>query len=180
MTPRPPAVLRALAFLLAVLSTACSGTPVPASGSRDAERDTASPMQVADPELVLACDSLQRWTAALTGQPQRQDGQLTVGNARLPRWGCSITAADTLAPAARRPLDSLRSTLVARGWSPEQNYAAESSDGGMVGVRRGTLLCVLQHFWQAHSDDERAAEQTEHYRYDLQIECFREAARSAP
>ena len=54
---------------------------------------------------------------------------------------------------------------------------AESSDGAMTGMRSGTLVCVLQHYWQADSDDERVALPTDRYAYNLELECFRDAPR---
>lgn len=160
--------------------TACADAPAPSPDVRDTARDTATPLEVADPALVQACDSLEQWTRAAATKPVRREDGRFIGVRGVQRWGCRVVLADTLAPElAERPLDVVQRTLAARGWQHEQDYAADSSEGAMLGMRSGTLVCVLQHYWQSHSDDERAAQPTEPYRYDLELECFREAQRSA-
>jgi hypothetical protein len=161
---------------LFVLIAACNRTPPESAG---AAADSASPIEVADPELFAACDSLEQWTRT-TGPDdvQRTDGQFTGAVRPLPRWGCRLVAVDSLnADSTRQPLELLRVALDGRGWTVEQDFVAESSEGAMTGMRLGTLVCVLQHYWDAHSDDERAARPADRYAYHLELECFRDAPR---
>ena len=165
---------RALAL---VLLAACNpSAPQPAGTAAD----SASPIQVADPELFAVCDSLERWTRATGDRDvQRSDGQFTGTVRPLPRWGCQLVMRDSLtADSTPRPLDLIRTNLATRGWNIEQDFVAESSEGTMVGLRSGTLVCVLQHYWNADTDDERAAAPGERYAYNLELECFRDAPRS--
>jgi hypothetical protein len=165
---------RALAL---ILLAACNRSAPPPS---DAAADSANPIQVADPQLFAACDTLERWTRASGADDvQRSDGQFTGAIRPLPRWGCRVVARDSLtADSTGRPLDSIRTSLVGRGWVTEQDFVAESSDGAMTGLRSGTLVCVLQHHWTAHSDDERAITPDDRYAYNLELECFRDAPRA--
>lgn len=165
------------AFALLLFLSACDRTaPPPAS----AVADSTNPIQVADPELFATCDTLELWTRTTNADDvTRTDGQFTGVVRPLPRWGCRVVATDSLsADSTRRPLEQLQARLDARGWIPEQDFVAESSDGAMTGMRRGTLVCVLQHYWNAHSDDERAAQPDDRYAYHLELECFRDAPRN--
>ena len=163
--------------LLALLLLAACNPSAPAPPSTTA--DSANPIQVADPELFAVCDSLERWTRAAGGRDvHRSDGQFTGAVRPLPRWGCQLVMRDTLtADSTARPLDLVRTHLTARNWSIEQDFVAESSEGTMVGLRNATLVCVLQHYWNADTDDERAAATGERYAYNLELECFRDAPR---
>lgn len=171
-----PAPVPLLLLLLACSS--CSGGAAPGSSS-DARRDMEkSPIAVADPELASICDTVQRWTGATVPQVQRYEGQFTATVRGVTRWGCRLTATDSLPPdRADRPFDALMRAFINQHWTVDQDFLAESSDGAMAGVRSGTVVCVVQHYWQSHSDDDRAAERTEPYAYHLQLECFRDAPR---
>jgi hypothetical protein len=141
--------------------------------------DTGRALQLADPALYATCDSLEQWVRGVVPRgAQRTNGRFT-GIARgLTRYGCHITAADVLAPdAPQRPLESVWQNLAARGWTVEQEYVADGPDGSMLGLRSGSVLCVLQHSWQTASDDERAARPDVPVPYELAVECFREASR---
>src|SRR5688572_21419588 len=114
---------RALAL---ILLAACSpSTPPPPSTAAD----SASPIQVADPELFGVCDSLERWTRATGSRDvKRTDGQFTGTVRPLERWGCQLVMRDSLtADSTPRPLDVIRASLAGRGWSVEQDFVAESS-----------------------------------------------------
>lgn len=138
-----------------------------------------SPPQVSgeDPQLMMACDSVEEWVrGAITRPVQRIDGEFS-GTARgVQRSGCRITATDTLpADLPKRPLELVWQTLAEHGWDVEPSYIADSPEGSMLGMRRESILCVLQHYWATETDDERAAVPDQPAPYDLSVECFREA-----
>jgi hypothetical protein len=174
----------AVAVALAVVgSTACERGPARGREQGGASRgeEGSRALQLADPELYATCDSLDQWVHAVVPRgAQRTNGRFT-GTARgATRFGCRITAADTLAPdLPQRPLELVWQNLAARGWTVEQAYVADSPEGSMLGLRSDTVLCVLQHSWQTASDDERAARPDVPVPYELAVECFREAARGS-
>lgn len=173
----------AVAVTLAFFGTAaCERRPArerAGQGDDTSRSDTGRALQLADPELYATCDSLERSVrGVVTRGAERINGRFT-GTARgVTRYGCRIIAADVLAPdAPQRPLEVVWKGLAARGWTVEQAYVADGPEGSMLGLRSGSLLCVLQHSWQTGSDDERAGRPDVAVPYDIAVECFREAAR---
>jgi hypothetical protein len=130
-----------------------------------------------DAELNLTCDSLANWVnRAMKRGSTRHDGRYISGTRGVPRFGCRIVAADTIAPdVPQRPLELVWQSLAARGWTVDQAYVADEPEGSMLGLRSGTQLCVLTHSWQTRSDDERATRPEEAVPYEVSVECFREA-----
>jgi hypothetical protein len=185
--PRPElrrtrsAVVVALAFLGL---TACERRPGRDRGEAgDAPRsDNGRALQLADPQLFATCDSLAQWVRAVVPRgAQRSYGRFTGSTRGFTRYGCRITAADTLAPdVPQRPLEVVWQSLAARGWTVDQAYVADSPEGSMLGLRSGSVLCVLQHHWPAASDDERAVRPEVPVPYELGVECFREARQPGP
>ena len=173
---------RCVAAAALVLLLACNrDAPDGSGGERGAAgTDSGRALQLADPELFAACDTLEQWVdKVLRGEVARSNGRFT-GSARgLTRYGCRLTAADTLAPDVPRPLESVWQALAMRGWTLDNAYMADGPEGSMLGLRSGSLLCVLQHYWEAASDDERATSPDVPFRYDVEVECYREAARPA-
>jgi hypothetical protein len=173
---------RAIVVTLAFLGlAACERRPGrDRARADDASRaDNGRALQLADPQLYATCDSLdQRVREVVRRGAERNYGRFT-GSARGGiRYGCRITASDTLAPdVPQRPLEVVWQSLAARGWTVDQAYVADSPEGSMLGLRDGSVLCVLQHHWPAASDDERAARPEVPVPYELGVECFREAPR---
>jgi hypothetical protein len=185
--PLPRAELRrgtgVLAVALVFLALAACERRGPRGGAaRDSAAsgaDSGRALQLADPELYATCDTLeQSVNSVVSGGTQRTNGRFT-GIARgLTRYGCRITATDVLPPEApKRPLEAVWQGLAARDWTVEQAYVADGPEGSMLGLRSGSRLCVLQHSWQVPSDDERAARPDVAVPYNIEVECFREAAR---
>jgi hypothetical protein len=179
-------VRRATALLASALLalTSCERRDArdPTDGEEPSGADSGRALQLADPQLYATCDTLeQSVTAVVTRGAQRTNGRFT-GTARgLTRYGCRITAADVLPPEApQRPLEAVWQGLAARGWTVEQAYVADGPEGSMLGLRSSSLLCVLTHSWQTGSDDERAARPDVAVPYNIEVECFREAARQPP
>jgi hypothetical protein len=142
--------------------------------------DSSNALHIADPALMAACDSIDAWIrSATTASVQRTDGKYTGSTRGATRYGCQIAAADTLQPEAGvRPFDTVRDALMRAGWSEELVYSADGPEGSMLGLRDDSRVCVLQHYWEAGSDDERAAVPHMPMPYDLRVECFREAPRT--
>jgi hypothetical protein len=142
--------------------------------------DTARAIGRADPQLTAVCDTLGEWLrASMAREPESTYGRFTGSIRGTTRHGCRFAAVDTLPPdPPLLPLDRVWEEMSTRGWTLEPAYTAEGPEGRMAGMRRGTILCVLQHYWDVGSDDERAAQRVTAFRYDVRIECFREAPRS--
>jgi hypothetical protein len=171
--------------LLSGLALACRGDDAPDSPDAVNGRagvDTSRALHIADPQLFAVCDTLGALVDSVTPRPVlRTNGRFTGAALGAVRYGCHITAADTLQPdVAERPLAVVWRSLVARGWSLDQAYVADGPDGSMLGLRHGTTLCVLQHFWETGSDDERVPRPETPFHYEMVVECFREAARGDP
>lgn len=142
--------------------------------------DTARAIERADPQLTAVCDTLGEWLRmGMAREPESTYGRFTGSIRGTIRHGCRFTAVDTLPPdPPLLPLDRVWEEMSTRGWTLEPAYTAEGPEGRMAGMRRGTILCVLQHYWDVGSDDERAAQWVTPSRYDVRIECFREARRT--
>jgi hypothetical protein len=170
-------------LLAAPLVAGCDRTapPPPAARLGDAP-DNVHPLAVADPELAAACDTLEQLLgSAMPGRTTSHRGSFAHGVQASVRYGCSLAAADTLqADTPVRPLDRAWTLLEQRAWSVDPAWVAEGPEGRMAGFRRGSLLCVLQHFWNVGSDDERAADWATPVWYEARVECFREPPRTSP
>jgi hypothetical protein len=175
-----------VALAVAVLTTAAcerrDARDRAGQGDDSSRADTGRALQLADPELYATCDSLEQSVrAVVTRGAERTNGRFTGAARGATRYGCRITAADVLSPdAPQRPLEAVWQGLAARGWTVEQAYVADGPEGSMLGLRSGSLLCVLQHSWQTGSDDERAARPDVDVPYEIAVECFREASRQPP
>jgi hypothetical protein len=171
--------VRTGAALLALVMCACGERGADAGDRLDV--DSSHALHIADPALMAACDSIDSWIRSAIRTPvNRTDGRYT-GTARgATRYGCQIVAADTLQlEATVRPFDTVRDALTRAGWTEELAYSADGPEGSMLGLRDDSRVCVLQHYWEAGSDDERAVVPHAPVPYDLRIECFREAARTS-
>lgn len=142
--------------------------------------DTGRALQLADPALFAACDSIARWFDGMAGGPvERVDGRFTGTVRGAVRYGCRISVADTLQPGVdQRPMERIWQILADRGWQGDPAWEADGPEGAMVGLRDGTVLCVLQQSWFAGSDDERAGTPEQPVRYEMSAECFREPVRT--
>jgi hypothetical protein len=164
-----------------LLLAACEGSrPAPEPAATAAIEDSAHHLRPADPELAVACDTVHQLLAAAMADAELHGswGPFTGSLHGDPRHGCTFSAADSLPPdLPARPLDRVWGQLETRGWQPVHAYSADGPEGRLAGVRRGTILCVLQHFWDAGSDDERAAVWTSPMWYQVRAECSRDVRR---
>jgi hypothetical protein len=163
------------AALATLLLAACvAGTPAPEPAAGAPSEDAPHTTPLADPLLTAACDTVRELLAAAM-----TDSQLLVawgpfsgslhGDDRL---GCTFAAADSLPPfLPHRPLDHVWIELERDGWVAVPAYSADGPEGRLAGLRRGSILCVLQHFWNAGSDDERAADWSSSMWYEVRAEC---------
>jgi hypothetical protein len=165
------------AFVCSLALAACDRTAqngqddeVPA-GDTDAGR--------IDAELAAACDTIaRRLREVMVGAVDEARGQYTGSIRGIERHGCHFTATDTLsADAPQRPLEAVWLALAEQGWVVDQAYAAEETEGRMVGMRNASILCVLQHYWDVGSDDDRASDWLGPVAYHVRAECFRESPR---
>lgn len=140
------------------------------------------PSGATDAELAAACDSVGMWLReTVAAEFEETRGPYTGSVHAASRHGCRFQAADTLdAEAPQRSLDRVWYILAEHGWSTEEAYTAEATEGRMAGMRRGSILCVLQHYWDIGSDDERAADWLGAVPYHVRVECFRDAPRPPP
>lgn len=132
-----------------------------------------------DAELTAACDTIaRRLRDVMVGAVDEERGRYTGSIRGTERDGCHFTAVDTLnADAPQRPLEAVWMALADQGWVVDQAYAAEETEGRMVGMRNASILCVLQHYWDVPSDDDRATHWLGPVAYNVRVECFRESSR---
>lgn len=178
------ALLREAAYrgivVIALVAAGCDrgGEPPPVADDAAPAGDTSRAIERADPELTAVCDTVGRLLHASMGvQPEATLGRFTGSVRGTARYGCRFAATDTLPPDMPRPLDRVWQSLAQRGWVMEPAYSADGPEGRLAAMRHESLLCVLQHYWEVGSDDERAEQWVAPARYDALVECFREAPR---
>lgn len=167
----------AAAFACSLALAACDRTAQTGQDDEVAAGGTGAGR--ADAELAAACDTIaRRLRDVMVGNVDEARGRYTGSIRGVERDGCHFTATDTLnADAPQRPLEAVWLELAEQGWVVDQAYAAEETEGRMVGMRTGSILCVLQHYWDVPSDDDRASDWLGPVAYHVRAECFRESAR---
>jgi hypothetical protein len=172
---------RAIPAAALVLLSACDrAAPPPDPSAAAGPADTVVTAESRDLLLTAACDTVGHlMAAAMTTELHAAWGAFSGSVYGVARHGCTFAAADSLPPdIAQRPLDRVWAALELRGWQQVPAFSAEGPEGRLAGVRRDSIICVLQHFWNAGSDDERAAEWTSPMWYEARAECFRETSRA--
>lgn len=164
--------------LCCLAATACDRPGQTPHPDDDAHVEDRGPLGRTDPDLAAACDSIGHWLRRNLGEAVDETRGGYTGSVRgVARHGCSFTATATLEPGQPRPLESVWQTLAEQGWVVDEAYTVEATEGRMIGMRSGSILCVLQHYWDVASDDERAAAWLGPVEYHVRAECFRDAAR---
>lgn len=169
---------RCLTLVLLCLTTATCDRPerIPPV-DEEALAEDRGPLKRVDPALASACDSVGHWLRGSLGEAVDETRGRYTGSVRgVTRHGCSVAATTTLGPGEARPLESVWQTLAQQGWVVDEAYRVEATEGRMTGLRSGSTLCVLQHYWDVASDDERAEAWLGPVEYHVRVECFRDDA----
>lgn len=134
--------------------------------------------------LDATCDSAAKVVhAALKLDLSREDGHYTDSFQGTPRLGCRMTGRGSFAALGTTggPVEALDAAFTRQGWTSDLRYMADGPDGSAVGLRRRDMLCLVMGRWSGHDHDDTPPRPPteEEDRYEVIIECAREAGSGA-
>ncbi len=146
-----------LAFLPLLIAASLSSIPrtVAAQGARP-ECDMAVKFLAEFPQLtVSARDTIA--TDWLAGR-------------RVPGCRVRLTRPNGGDAFIKNPVDVLGNRFRAAGWREDGDYGADGPDGTDVGMRKGSVVCVIEASWNGGDDSDSTY--VSDNRYEVTISCF--------
>jgi hypothetical protein len=128
------------------------------------------------PEALLGvCDGVEIALQALYAvSPQRHDGEYRSTFHGVERVGCHIEGAgrfSLMSPGVRGPVEGMIAWFAERDFRHDIRYSADSSEGSLVGMRGGDVLCIVYGAWNGGLDAEEEFTTDELDQFTILVEC---------